>query len=349
MPLTNIIPQIERRKRQVENDIVDFRPYMQPVANQMHCGGCWAFAMTAVLEGFFTINNHDIPALSVQQLLDCDRTMSSEFGLSNLGCGGGYFQVAIEYLKKKGLTSNEAYPFNGESSSSCQLLTPPEIPRMKSYDAGYVFANNETFDALDAAMEERVRRGPVAVGIAVNSNIYSYSEGVFDGTCGATINHAVVIVGFTSQYWIVRNSWGPSWGENGHIRILRHSGDPCKLTQYWAQPTEIGTYPQASSGTGNAIVVPNGTAGTTETTSHECCDGECCEWCDCGDEDDEEYFTSEEQKFLETSATMMEVTTTSALDSTTLEPTTSKTTGKPIKTTRSERKWVFQEVWFNQG
>ncbi|VDK53461.1 unnamed protein product, partial [Cylicostephanus goldi] len=103
-----------RRKRQTDNNTVDYRQYMQPVANQLDCGGCWAFAIAAALEGFFALKNYDIPTLSVQQLLDCDRATSSEFGVSNLGCSGGYFQVAAEYLKIKGLTSDTAYPFSGE-------------------------------------------------------------------------------------------------------------------------------------------------------------------------------------------------------------------------------------------
>ncbi|RCN48939.1 hypothetical protein ANCCAN_05048 [Ancylostoma caninum] len=59
----------------------------------MNCGGCWAFAMNAALEGFFAMNDHDISTLSVQQLLDCDRTVNAVYGVSNAGCNGGYFQM----------------------------------------------------------------------------------------------------------------------------------------------------------------------------------------------------------------------------------------------------------------
>ncbi|KHJ88442.1 papain family cysteine protease [Oesophagostomum dentatum] len=198
MPLSVVIPTLKRRKREAENDTVDFREYMYPVTNQ----------------------------------------------------------VAAEYLQMKGLTSGEKYPFRGE------------------------------------AMEERVRKGPVAVGMAVSSSIYSYSEGIFDGTCGSSVNHAVVIVGFTAQYWIIRNSWGSSWGENGYIRILRRAGDPCKLTVYWAQPAVVGTYP-AGSIAGNAVVEPQVYSTTTEIEKEGCCDGECCDFCDCDDDDDEDYYSSE--------------------------------------------------------
>ncbi|CAJ0604997.1 unnamed protein product [Cylicocyclus nassatus] len=342
-PLADI-PPIMRRKRQTDNSTVDYRQYMQPVANQLDCGGCWAFSMAAALEGFFALKNYDIPTLSVQQLLDCDRATSSEYGVSNLGCDGGYFQVAAEYLKIKGLTSDMAYPFSGESSTTCQLSSPSASPKMKRFDAGYVIPNNATIAAaLDKAMEERVRKGPVAVGMAVNTNIYSYSEGIYDGLCGATINHAVVIVGFTPEYWIVRNSWGASWGESGHIRILRHNGDPCKLTRYWAQPTEIVSPTQGPTGPGNAIVV-NTDATDTESTTKDCCDGQCCDWCDCEDEDDDDdFFTTEREDSLDTTTQ-----TTAEVTSRTIPlQTTSQTTKAPLKTTKKSWRWEIPDKWYH--
>ncbi|KAK6737250.1 hypothetical protein RB195_019752 [Necator americanus] len=301
-PLNDAVQGIQRQKRQTRNDTVDFRHYMQPVVNQMNCGGCWAFAMTSTLEGFFAMNGHSIPPLSVQELLDCDRNVSTKYGVGNVGCGGGYFQVAAEYLQKKGATSEAEYSFVGKESSTCQLSSAAVIPRMKSFDSGYVSAlNDSAYALLNTALEERVRRGPVAVGMAVNSNIYSYSEGIFDGECGTTINHAVVIVGFTPQYWIVRNSWGSSWGEAGHIRILRQPTDPCKLTRYWSQPIATATWTQ-----GNAVVVPPMQSTTSVPNLQDCCDGACCEECTCNDDDDDdddEYTISGMEKLRTTTIT----------------------------------------------
>ncbi|KIH45223.1 papain family cysteine protease, partial [Ancylostoma duodenale] len=210
-------------------------------------------------------------------------------------------------MQTRGLSStNHMVSFTALSSSFCQLMSPAIVPRMKSFDTGYVSVENDTtYALLDEAMEKRVREGPVAVGMAVNPNIYSYSEGIFDGACGADINHAVVIVGFTPQYWIIRNSWGPSWGENGHIRILRQATDPCQLTRYWAQPTEIGTFAEGSW-SGNAVVVPPVEDTTTVPSPEDCCDGECCESNECEDDDDEEYFMPEDDSSSECSETAEE-------------------------------------------
>ncbi|KAK6737252.1 hypothetical protein RB195_019753 [Necator americanus] len=94
--LNDAVQGIQRQKRQTRNDTVDFRHYMQPVANQMNCGGCWAFAMTSTVEGFFAMNGHSIPPLSVQELLDCDRNVSTKYGVGNVSCSGGYFQKQYE-------------------------------------------------------------------------------------------------------------------------------------------------------------------------------------------------------------------------------------------------------------
>ncbi|EYC08586.1 hypothetical protein Y032_0065g3632 [Ancylostoma ceylanicum] len=344
-PISDVHLDLNRRKRQAQNDTVDHRQYMQPIANQLNCGGCWAFAMNAAVEGFFAMNGHDIPALSVQQLLDCDRAVDAGYGVANAGCNGGYFQIAATYMQQKGITSSSQYPFRGEASIFCQLTSPAIIPRMKSFDTGYVSVENDTsYALLDAAMEQRVRKGPVAVGMAVNFNIYSYSEGIFDGACGPNINHAVVIVGFTPQYWIIRNSWGPSWGENGHIRILRQPTDPCQLIRYWAQPTEIGTWPEGSW-SGNAVVVPPVDFTTTAEPSPEDSDeNECCECCECEDDDDEECFIFEEDSSSECNETTEDVEETSftaAVPITPLE--SSENTKKSKKPSKNHRSRESQE------
>ncbi|ETN68699.1 papain family cysteine protease [Necator americanus] len=235
--------------------------------------------------------------------------------------------VAAEYLQKKGATSEAEYSFVGKESSTCQLSSAAVIPRMKSFDSGYVSAlNDSAYALLNTALEERVRKGPVAVGMAVNSNIYSYSEGIFDGECGTTINHAVVIVGFTPQYWIVRNSWGSSWGEAGHIRILRQPTDPCKLTRYWSQPIATATWTQ-----GNAVVVPPMQSTTSVPNLQGCCDGACCEECTCDDDDDDEYTISGMEKPRATTVTT-EITVPKLV--TIQEITTSTSRNKPRRDPR---------------
>ncbi|CAI2345713.1 unnamed protein product [Caenorhabditis sp. 36 PRJEB53466] len=240
------------RKKRDTAVTVDWRPYMKPILNQLTCGGCWAFSMVAMVEGFFAIQGYNTSSLSVQQLLTCDTSTDPTYGIANIGCKGGYFQVAGTYLEASAERNSEDIPFDLE------------------FDDGFVSGNLTASQliTMEEDIEEKVRKGPVSVGMAVSQDIYSYSSGVYDGDCGSTINHAVVIVGFTDDYWIIRNSWGDTWGEDGYFRVKRAAGrDPCKLYSYWSQATAIGSEesyvpPKASGG---EFVVPS-THTITQTT-----------------------------------------------------------------------------------
>ncbi|PAV82753.1 hypothetical protein WR25_24708 isoform C [Diploscapter pachys] len=258
---TVFIKDSGKRQKRDENstsslsDSVDWRPFMKPILDQESCGGCWAFAMLGMLEGFLKINEKDLSPLSVQQLLDCDRATDSKYGLANGGCDGGYFQVASNFLKNNFVTSGSDYPFTGSSgpSSACITGLPFISPKIITFDTGYVSMsqiNNDSIVKLEKDMEDRVRKGPVAVGLATASAMFSYGSGIYDGQCGSSINHAVVIVGFTPDYWIIRNSWGADFGEEGHIRLARKAGsDACMIYRYWAQALKIGDWPQITNET----------------------------------------------------------------------------------------------------
>lgn len=108
-----------------------------------------------------------------------------------------------------------------QSSRTCRLeVSGP--PLLSAFNAEYTASDDpEILEQLNEEMEERVRRGPVAVGFANSDQIYAYGSGVFDGACGNTINHAVVIVGFMEDYWIVRNRYGHL---NGKDRVQLGAG-----------------------------------------------------------------------------------------------------------------------------
>ncbi|PAV81721.1 hypothetical protein WR25_15374 isoform A [Diploscapter pachys] len=119
-------------------------------------------------------------------------------------------QVASNFLKDNFVTSGSDYPFTGSSgpSSACITGLPFISPKIITFDTGYVSMsqiNNDSIVKLEKDMEDRVRKGPVAVGLATTSAMFSYGSGIYDGKCGSSINHAVVIVGFTPDYWIIRN------------------------------------------------------------------------------------------------------------------------------------------------
>ncbi|CAJ0585622.1 unnamed protein product, partial [Mesorhabditis spiculigera] len=301
VPTTEAAAPVARKKRDAENATVDWRPYFGDIMDQGSCGGCWGFAMNGLLEGWLSIKGVPTPQLSVQQILDCDRQVDPTYGLANKGCDGGYFQVATNYLSTKSLTTSATYPFRGSSNATCLLSGFGSSLRVSSFDTGFITTTNKTttskFISLSQDMEDRVRKGPVAVGMAVADELYAYGGGIYDGPCASTINHAVVIVGFTEQYWIIRNSWGPTWGESGYVRVLRRNGtDPCSLTSYWATILQFGTtedkpnqwinIPSGQNVTASTEE-PEATTTTVATNSTGTCDA--CSVCSvCGEDDDDD-------------------------------------------------------------
>eukprot|EP00475_Leptophrys_vorax_P035329 TRINITY_DN580_c0_g1_i4.p1 TRINITY_DN580_c0_g1~~TRINITY_DN580_c0_g1_i4.p1 ORF type:complete len:327 (-),score=77.09 TRINITY_DN580_c0_g1_i4:64-1044(-) len=186
------------------------------VKDQGQCGSCWAFSTTGSIEGAVAIKTGKLTSLSEQQLVDC----SGAYG--NEGCNGGLMDDAFQYvISDKGLCTESAYPYtaaDGTCKTSCAKT---------SKISSYVDVASDNEDALKAAVAQQ----PVSVAIeADQSGFQFYSGGVFSGTCGTNLDHGVLVVGYgadasTGQnYWLVKNSWGASWGESGYIRLIRKGG-----------------------------------------------------------------------------------------------------------------------------
>ena len=194
------------------------------VKNQKNCGSCWAFSSTGSIEGLLAIKTSNLLNFSEQQLMDC----SSSYG--NHGCNGGMMDNAFKYVIDNGICSEDSYPYTG-IDGSCQQCSV--IGQINNY--GDIQENDEKI------LKRAVAQQPVSVAIQANlSSFRFYSRGIYsDPNCGQQLDHGVLIVGYGSDglygkdYWLVKNSWGPQWGENGYIRIERNSdseGGMCGIT-----------------------------------------------------------------------------------------------------------------------
>ena len=230
--------KVERKQAQlsegaVPNAAVDWRDkgVVNAVQDQGSCGSCWTFSTCQAQESIYAINYGTLQKLSEQNLVDCVTSCS--------GCNGGLMTSAYAYVKSKqgGKFMLQAdYPYTG-TDGTCRFDSSKGTSKITGYTT--VKEGSET------DLAEKISSLGVAA-IAIDASLYSfqlYSSGVYDdSSCSiANINHAVGCVGYgvegSKNYWIVRNSWGTSWGEQGYCRMLKDSNNHCGVATMACLPT----------------------------------------------------------------------------------------------------------------
>jgi cathepsin L len=190
-----------------------------PVKDQGQCGSCWAFSSTGSLEGAHFIATSELLSFSEQQLVDC-----AYVSYGNYGCNGGLQTNAYNYYEDGNKAELESvYGYKGVKGSCAYKASSATAVTVSDYA-------DVTPDSVPQ-MKAALAQGPLAVAIEADKMVFqTYKTGVLNSTkCGTNLDHAVLAVGYGTEagqdYWLVKNSWNTTWGEQGYIKLAIVDGD----------------------------------------------------------------------------------------------------------------------------
>jgi cathepsin L len=193
------------------------------VKDQGQCGSCWAFSTTGSLEGAHFVASGELLSFSEQQLVDC-----AGIRYGNMGCNGGLQDSAYKYYEAgydAMLESNYEYTSGGGDDSTKCLYDASQATNVTV--SKYVDVTPSSPSQMMAALNTQ----PLAVAIEADKMVFqTYHSGVMTSSkCGTTLDHAVLVVGYGNEdgqdYWLVKNSWNTTWGDQGYIKLGRTSTD----------------------------------------------------------------------------------------------------------------------------
>ena len=199
------------------------------VKNQGSCGSCWSFSSTGAMEGAWFIKTGNLLSLSEQELVDCDH-------LGSAGCNGGSMEGAFEWYKSNKAELESDYGYTAKNGTCKETSYTGQFN-----STGYKSITANSSSALMAS----IQTGPTSVAIEADKRTFqSYTSGILNSTaCGTNLDHGVLAVGYGTEngqdYYLVKNSWGSSWGDNGYVKIANTgNGDGiCGIQMGAVRPT----------------------------------------------------------------------------------------------------------------
>uniref|UniRef100_G3WEW8 Cathepsin S n=1 Tax=Sarcophilus harrisii TaxID=9305 RepID=G3WEW8_SARHA len=204
---------------------------MNHLSDMGTCGSCWAFSAVGALEAQLKLKTGKLVSLSAQNLVDCSTNEKYE----NHGCNGGCMTEAFQYIiDNNGIDSDASYPYKAKDGK-CQYNPANRAATCSRY-------TELPYGSEDALKEAVANKGPVSVGIDASlPSFFLYKSGVYyDPSCTQNVNHGVLVTGYGNldgkDYWLVKNSWGLSFGDKGYIRIARNRGNHCGIANFPSYP-----------------------------------------------------------------------------------------------------------------
>ena len=229
-PWTQNVVEVENNSPNADSVNWVTKGAVTPVKNQGSCGSCWSFSSTGAMEGAHFISTGTLLSLSEQELVDCDHNGSA-------GCNGGSMEGAFQWYQTNKAELESDYGYTGKNGT-CQETSYTGQFNSTGYKT--VTANSES------AFKASIEAGPTSVAIEADKMVFQmYKTGVLNSTkCGTNLDHGVLAVGYgtdsTGQaYYLVKNSWGASWGDQGYLKIADVGDGPgiCGIQMAAVRPT----------------------------------------------------------------------------------------------------------------
>jgi len=200
------------------------------IKNQQQCGSCWAFSAVGSMEGQHALKTNNLVSLSESQIVDCDVNGGDE------GCNGGWMDGAFTYvINNTGIESEKDYPYD-PLDDPCKFNKSEVVATFSNY--------SDVLGGEEGLKRAVARVGPISVAIdAGTSSFQFYKKGVYyEPNCSPTmLDHGVLVVGYGTtlngtDYWIVKNSWGETWGDKGYIYMSRNRNNNCGIASKPSYP-----------------------------------------------------------------------------------------------------------------